>query len=202
MVDSFLGISSQRTTRALSAQPAAHEPQRAATSHPSRHRAGQTQAALSRHPPPPGRRGNPFSGTCSAPARSTTTIGTSIGRRPGGSGAGHARSFRFPSRGPHERSHSASSPHRRAPTARATAAGTTCSCSPPRPAAGASSTPPTTVVHVETLTGFDDLLSQASALAVDYATEQQAYHDGERLEDPLPRLRPDPPPEEEPACAA
>ena len=58
------------------------------------------------------------------------------------------------------------------------------------------------VVHVETLTGFDDLLSQATAVAEDYAAEQQAYHDGERLEDPLPRLRPDPPPEEEPACAA
>jgi hypothetical protein len=60
----------------------------------------------------------------------------------------------------------------------------------------------TTVVHVETLTGFDDLLSQATALAEDYAAEQQAYHDGERLEDPLPRQRPDPPPEQEPACAA
>jgi hypothetical protein len=60
----------------------------------------------------------------------------------------------------------------------------------------------TEVVHVETLTGFDDLLSQASALAVDYAAEQRAYHDGERLEDPLPRLRPEPPSEEEPACAA
>jgi hypothetical protein len=66
----------------------------------------------------------------------------------------------------------------------------------------------TTVVHVETLTGHDDLLSQATALARDYASEQQAYHDGERLEDPLPRLRPDAPPEDEPvqpqepACAA
>jgi hypothetical protein len=60
----------------------------------------------------------------------------------------------------------------------------------------------TTVVHVETLTGFDDLLSQATALAEDYAAEQQAFHDGERLEDPLPRLRPDPPSEQEPACAA
>src|SRR3954449_5413840 len=60
----------------------------------------------------------------------------------------------------------------------------------------------TTVVHVETLTGDDDRLSQATALARDYATQQQAYHDGERLEDPLPRLRPDPPSEEEPACAA
>src|SRR4051794_23484211 len=59
-----------------------------------------------------------------------------------------------------------------------------------------------TVVHVETLTGFDDRLSQATALATDYAAEKQAYHDGERLEDPLPRRRPDPPPESEPACAA
>ena len=60
----------------------------------------------------------------------------------------------------------------------------------------------TTVVHVETLTGFDDLLSQASALAEDYAAQQDAFHSGERLDDPLPRLRPDPPLEEEPACAA
>ena len=60
----------------------------------------------------------------------------------------------------------------------------------------------TTVVHVETLTGFDDLLSQATALAEDYASEQQAYCDGERLEDPLPRRRPDPPDEDEPVCAA
>src|SRR3954465_9330550 len=59
------------------------------------------------------------------------------------------------------------------------------------------------VVHVETLTGHADLLSQATALARDYAAEAQAYHDGERLEDPLPALRPDPPREtEEPACAA
>jgi hypothetical protein len=56
------------------------------------------------------------------------------------------------------------------------------------------------VVHVETLRGFDDRLSQATALAVDYAREQQAYHDGERLENPLPARRPGPP--EEPACAA
>src|SRR3954468_13478395 len=56
----------------------------------------------------------------------------------------------------------------------------------------------TTVVHVETLTGHDDRLSQATALARAYAAEAQAYHDGERLEDPLPRLRPDAPPEDEP----
>src|SRR3954452_17589991 len=64
------------------------------------------------------------------------------------------------------------------------------------------------VVHVETLTGHDDRLSQATALARDYAAEQQAYHDGERLEDPLPRPRPAGPPggepvqAQEPACAA
>jgi hypothetical protein len=39
---------------------------------------------------------------------------------------------------------------------------------------------------VETLTGYDDRLAQAEALARDYAAEQQAYHDGDRLEDPLP----------------
>jgi hypothetical protein len=39
---------------------------------------------------------------------------------------------------------------------------------------------------VETLRGFDDRLAQAEALARDYATEEQAYHDGDRLEDPLP----------------
>ena len=58
------------------------------------------------------------------------------------------------------------------------------------------------VVHVETLTGFDDRLSQATALAEDYATEQDAFHAGERDENPLPRLRPAPPDEGEPACAA
>jgi hypothetical protein len=45
-------------------------------------------------------------------------------------------------------------------------------------------------IIVETLTGFDDRLSQAQALAHDYAREQQAYHDGDRDTDPLPRLRP------------
>src|SRR3954451_22130870 len=59
-----------------------------------------------------------------------------------------------------------------------------------------------TVVHGETRTGHDDRLSQATALARDYAAEAQVYHDGERLEDPLPRRRPDAPPEDEPACAA
>jgi hypothetical protein len=46
-------------------------------------------------------------------------------------------------------------------------------------------------VVVETLTGHDDRLAQAEALARDYAAERQAHHDGERLDDPLPRLRPD-----------
>ena len=45
---------------------------------------------------------------------------------------------------------------------------------------------------VETLTGHDDRLAQAEALARDYAAEQQAYHDGDRLEDPLPRPQPQP----------
>src|SRR3954451_4174240 len=43
------------------------------------------------------------------------------------------------------------------------------------------------VVLVETLTGHDDRLAQAEALARDYASEQAAYHDGRRLSDPLPR---------------
>ncbi|RKQ90839.1 hypothetical protein C8N24_0654 [Solirubrobacter pauli] len=58
------------------------------------------------------------------------------------------------------------------------------------------------VVHVETLTGYDDRLSQASALAEDYAKEEDAYHSGERLDDPLPRRRPDPPDEGDETCAA
>ncbi len=40
---------------------------------------------------------------------------------------------------------------------------------------------------VETLTGHDDRLDQALALARDYAAEQQAYQDGRRESDPLPR---------------
>ena len=40
---------------------------------------------------------------------------------------------------------------------------------------------------VETLTGHDDRLDQAIALARDYAAQQQAYHDGRRDGDPLPR---------------
>ena len=39
---------------------------------------------------------------------------------------------------------------------------------------------------VETLTGHDDRLAQAEALARDYAAEQQAYHDGHRPHRPLP----------------
>jgi hypothetical protein len=42
------------------------------------------------------------------------------------------------------------------------------------------------VVVVETLTGHDDRLDQALALACDYAAEQQAYHDGRRESDPFP----------------
>ncbi len=39
---------------------------------------------------------------------------------------------------------------------------------------------------VETLTGHDDRLRQAQALARDYADQQRAFHDGERVDDPLP----------------
>jgi hypothetical protein len=42
------------------------------------------------------------------------------------------------------------------------------------------------LVVVETLTGHDDRLDQALALACDYAAEQQAYHDGRRESDPFP----------------
>ena len=42
-------------------------------------------------------------------------------------------------------------------------------------------------VLVETLTGHDDRLDQALALARDYAAEQQAFHNGTRESDPLPR---------------
>lgn len=44
-------------------------------------------------------------------------------------------------------------------------------------------------IVVETLSGHDDRLAQAEALARDYAAEQQAYHGGERLEDPVPTRR-------------
>jgi hypothetical protein len=43
------------------------------------------------------------------------------------------------------------------------------------------------VTLVETLTGHDDRLLQAQALARDYADQQRAYHAGERETDPLPR---------------
>jgi hypothetical protein len=42
-------------------------------------------------------------------------------------------------------------------------------------------------IVVDTLTGHDDRLDQAAALARDYAAEQQGRHDGERLVDPLPK---------------
>jgi hypothetical protein len=58
-----------------------------------------------------------------------------------------------------------------------------------------------TTVVVETLIGHDDRLPQAEAIARDYAAEQQAYHDGERLEDPLPEPRPHPIREQQ-SCAA
>jgi hypothetical protein len=43
------------------------------------------------------------------------------------------------------------------------------------------------VVVIDTLTGHDDRLAQAEALARDYAAEQDAYHRGVRAGDPLPR---------------
>jgi hypothetical protein len=55
-------------------------------------------------------------------------------------------------------------------------------------------------IVVDTLTGYDDRLDQAAALARDYAAEQQAHHDGARLDDPLPKHRPAA--SEEPSCAA
>jgi len=42
------------------------------------------------------------------------------------------------------------------------------------------------VTLVETLTGHDDRLHQAEALARDYADRQRAYYEGEREADPLP----------------
>jgi hypothetical protein len=55
-------------------------------------------------------------------------------------------------------------------------------------------------IVVDTLTGQNDRLDQAAALARDYAAEQQAHHDGARLDDPLPRR--EPAAGEEPSCAA
>ena len=46
---------------------------------------------------------------------------------------------------------------------------------------------PTATHVVETLTGYDDRRAQADALAREYAGEQQAFHDGKRASDPLPR---------------
>src|SRR3954451_25467548 len=43
------------------------------------------------------------------------------------------------------------------------------------------------LVVVETLTGHDDRLDQALAVARDYAAEQNAFQDGSRHDDPLPR---------------
>ena len=40
---------------------------------------------------------------------------------------------------------------------------------------------------IETLTGHDDRLHQAEALARDYADQQRAYQVGEREDDPRPR---------------
>ena len=51
------------------------------------------------------------------------------------------------------------------------------------------------IVHVETLLGWDDRLSQAIAVARDYAEQRQAFLTGERETDPLPTHRPDPPAE-------
>ncbi len=45
---------------------------------------------------------------------------------------------------------------------------------------------PDGVTIVDTLSS-DERSEQVAALARDYATEQQAFHDGERLDEPLPR---------------
>ncbi len=45
----------------------------------------------------------------------------------------------------------------------------------------------THLVLVETLTGHDDRIDQAEAVAVDYGAEQTAYHAGRRETAPLPR---------------
>ena len=56
-------------------------------------------------------------------------------------------------------------------------------------------------IVVDTLASQDDRLDQAAALVRDSAAaEQQAHHDGQRLDDPLPKPRPDA--SEEPSCAA
>jgi hypothetical protein len=53
---------------------------------------------------------------------------------------------------------------------------------------------------VQVLPGHDDGLAEALALALDYASEKQAYHDGIRLNDPFRRRRP--PVREQPERAA
>jgi len=45
-------------------------------------------------------------------------------------------------------------------------------------------------VAVDTLTGYDDRLSQARAVAVDYAGQRAAFLRGERDDDPYPSARP------------
>jgi hypothetical protein len=50
----------------------------------------------------------------------------------------------------------------------------------------------TDLTLVETLTGHDDRFEQAIAVADDYAAQQQAFHDGRREDDPLPRPSRDP----------
>ena len=46
-------------------------------------------------------------------------------------------------------------------------------------------TSPERIVLIETLTGHDDRIDQARALALDYAGEKAAFHAGERDSDPL-----------------
>jgi hypothetical protein len=55
-------------------------------------------------------------------------------------------------------------------------------------------------IVVDTLSCRDDRLDQAAALARDYAAEQQAHHDGQRRDDPLPKHQPEA--SEERSCAA
>jgi hypothetical protein len=50
----------------------------------------------------------------------------------------------------------------------------------------------TDLTLVETLTGHDDRFDQAIAVADDYAAQQQAFHEGRREDDPLPRPCEDP----------
>ena len=100
---------------------------------------------------------------------------------------------------PHFKEPSCPDPHRRALPRAGRHTARRDRAQDPRRALAVVDASDTDVAHVETLTGFDDRLSQGEALTCDHANEMHAYHDGERLEDPLPRLRPDPP--AEPACA-